>query len=203
MPRATRTRSSASRARSNRCSPRRQVAGDLTGTAMLPARRRRAAATLLVSGRSAEAPRALPAQRCRAGAAPQFANSETLTKPADSQGADRTGARSFAGRAGSRPASAPRNSTSLELHDAFSVEELLYTEAVGVCAPGEGAAYLERGDSLTLAGAAPSMPSGGLIGMGHPLGPTGVGQIAEITRQIRGEAEGRQHPERAHGPWPT
>jgi acetyl-CoA acetyltransferase len=30
--------------------------------------------------------------------------------------------------------------------------------------------------------------------MGHPLGPTGIGQIAEITRQIRGEAEGRQHP---------
>ena len=35
--------------------------------------------------------------------------------------------------------------------------------------------------------------SGGLIGMGHPLGPTGIGQLAEITRQLRGEAEGRQH----------
>jgi len=37
--------------------------------------------------------------------------------------------------------------------------------------------------------------SGGLIGMGHPLGPTGIGQIAEITRQLRGEATGRQHPD--------
>jgi acetyl-CoA acetyltransferase len=36
-------------------------------------------------------------------------------------------------------------------------------------------------------------PSGGLLAMGHPLGPTGIGQICEITRQLRGEAEGRQH----------
>lgn len=81
----------------------------------------------------------------------------------------------------------------LELHDAFSVEELLYSEAVGVCAPGEGAAYLERGDSA-IGGRCAINASGGLIGMGHPLGPTGIGQVAEITRQIRGEAEGRQHP---------
>ena len=81
----------------------------------------------------------------------------------------------------------------LELHDAFSVEELLYSEAVGVCAPGEGAAYLERGDSQ-IGGRCAVNASGGLIGMGHPLGPTGIGQLAEITRQIRGEAQGRQHP---------
>jgi len=81
----------------------------------------------------------------------------------------------------------------LELHDAFSVEELLYSEAVGVCQPGEGAAYLERGDSR-IGGRCAINASGGLIGMGHPLGPTGIGQVAEIVRQIRGEAEGRQHP---------
>lgn len=81
----------------------------------------------------------------------------------------------------------------LELHDAFSVEELLYSEAVGVCGPGEGADYLERGDS-NIGGRCAINASGGLIGMGHPLGPTGIGQIAEITCQIRGEAEGRQHP---------
>ncbi len=81
----------------------------------------------------------------------------------------------------------------LELHDAFSVEELLYSEAIGVCAPGEGAAYLARGDSR-IGGRCAINASGGLIGMGHPLGPTGIGQIAEITRQLRGEAQGRQHP---------
>jgi len=81
----------------------------------------------------------------------------------------------------------------LELHDAFSVEELLYSEAIGVCTPGEGAAYLMRGDSQ-IGGRCAINASGGLIGMGHPLGPTGIGQIAEITRQLRGEAENRQHP---------
>lgn len=82
----------------------------------------------------------------------------------------------------------------LELHDAFSVEELVYSEAIGVCAPGDGAAYLERGDSMIGGGSCAINASGGLIGMGHPLGPTGIGQIAEITRQLRGEADGRQHP---------
>lgn len=86
----------------------------------------------------------------------------------------------------------------LELHDAFSVEELLYSEAVGVCAPGEGAAYLARGDSR-IGGRCAINASGGLIGMGHPLGPTGIGQIAEIVRQIRGEAQGRQHPDARWG----
>ncbi|KAB7624281.1 thiolase family protein [Verminephrobacter eiseniae] len=81
----------------------------------------------------------------------------------------------------------------LELHDAFSVEELLYSEAIGLCAPGEGPAYLERGDSQ-IGGRCAINASGGLLGMGHPLGPTGIGQIVEITRQLRGAAEGRQHP---------
>jgi acetyl-CoA acetyltransferase len=36
--------------------------------------------------------------------------------------------------------------------------------------------------------------SGGLLGMGHPIGPTGVGQIAELARQLRGEAGARQQP---------
>ncbi|OJV73728.1 MAG: thiolase [Burkholderiales bacterium 64-34] len=88
---------------------------------------------------------------------------------------------------------APKELDLLELHDAFSVEELLYSEAIGVCDPGEGARYLARGDSQ-IGGRCAINASGGLIGMGHPLGPTGIGQLAEITRQLRGEAEGRQHP---------
>lgn len=81
----------------------------------------------------------------------------------------------------------------VELHDAFSVEELLYTEAMGLCEPGAGARWLRDGHSQ-IGGTCAVNASGGLIGMGHPLGPTGVGQVAEITRQMRGEAEGRQHP---------
>lgn len=86
----------------------------------------------------------------------------------------------------------------IELHDAFSVEELVYSEAIGVCAPGEGAHYLMRGASA-IGGECAVNASGGLLGMGHPLGPTGIGQVAEITRQLRGEAEGRQQPEARWG----
>jgi acetyl-CoA acetyltransferase len=81
----------------------------------------------------------------------------------------------------------------VELHDAFSVEELVYSEAIGICERGEGAHFLNRGASA-IGGECAVNASGGLIGMGHPLGPTGIGQIAEITRQLRGEATGRQHP---------
>ncbi|MET0335083.1 MAG: thiolase family protein [Rhizobacter sp.] len=81
----------------------------------------------------------------------------------------------------------------VELHDAFSIEEIVYSEAIGVCATGEGAHDLARGDTA-IGGRCAVNASGGLIGMGHPIGPTGIGQVAEITRQMRGEASGRQHP---------
>jgi len=82
----------------------------------------------------------------------------------------------------------------VEVHDAFSVEELLYTEALGLCGEGEGAAYLAEGRSR-VGGTCAVSASGGLIAMGHPFGPTGVGQVAEVTRQLRGEAGVRQQPD--------
>ncbi len=81
----------------------------------------------------------------------------------------------------------------LELHDAFTIEELLYLEAMGLCAPGEGARTIESG-AADIGGQCAVSASGGLLAMGHPIGPTGVGQIAEITRQLRGEAGVRQQP---------
>lgn len=81
----------------------------------------------------------------------------------------------------------------VEFHDGFSIEELLYVEALGVCPAGRGAEYLARGD-FDIGGRVAVNPSGGLIAMGHPIGPTGIGQICEITRQLRGEAGARQHP---------
>lgn len=80
----------------------------------------------------------------------------------------------------------------IELHDAFTIEELHYVEAIGVCAPGEGIRRLKEG-VFDIGGACAVSPSGGLIAMGHPIGPTGIGQIAEITLQLRGEAGNRQH----------
>lgn len=81
----------------------------------------------------------------------------------------------------------------IELHDAFSIEELVYAEAIGACAPGDAAGALARGE-WAIGGRCAVNASGGLIGMGHPLGPTGIGQVAEIVRQLRGEAIGRQQP---------
>lgn len=81
----------------------------------------------------------------------------------------------------------------VEFHDGFSIEELLYVEALGICPAGKAAEHLARGD-FDIGGRVAINPSGGLLAMGHPIGPTGVGQICEITRQLRGEAEARQHP---------
>jgi acetyl-CoA acetyltransferase len=81
----------------------------------------------------------------------------------------------------------------IELHDAFTIEELLYLEAMGICDAGEAAQMLERGET-SIGGRCAVSASGGLLAMGHPIGPTGVGQIAEITRQLRGEAGVRQQP---------
>ncbi len=79
----------------------------------------------------------------------------------------------------------------LEVHDAFSIEELLYTEALGLCEPGEAGSLVESGE-LDIGGRCAVSPSGGLLAMGHPIGPTGTGQIVEVTRQLRHEAGDRQ-----------
>ena len=86
----------------------------------------------------------------------------------------------------------------LEVHDAFAIEELFYLEAMGLCAPGESAKLLAEG-AWEIGGRCAVSPSGGLLAMGHPLGPTGAGQIVEITRQLRGEADARQQPDARYG----
>ncbi|MFZ2060355.1 MAG: thiolase family protein [Candidatus Binatus sp.] len=81
----------------------------------------------------------------------------------------------------------------VELHDAFTIEELLYVEAMGLCGEGEGARMIASGDA-DIGGKCAISASGGLLAMGHPIGPTGAGQVVEITRQLRGEAGIRQQP---------
>ena len=78
-----------------------------------------------------------------------------------------------------------------EVHDATSFSELLAYEDLGFCAPGEGATSTESGD-FTLGGRLPVNPSGGLESRGHPVAATGVAQIVELVRQLRGEAGDRQ-----------
>lgn len=81
----------------------------------------------------------------------------------------------------------------IELHDCFSVNELLTYEALGLCPEGQGGALVDRGDN-TYGGKWVINPSGGLISKGHPLGATGLAQCAELCWQLRGEAGKRQVP---------
>ncbi|MFC8043594.1 beta-ketoacyl synthase N-terminal-like domain-containing protein [Nocardia sp. NPDC057353] len=81
----------------------------------------------------------------------------------------------------------------LEVHDCFSINELLTYEGLGMCAPGESGALVESG-ATTYGGRWVVNPSGGLISKGHPLGATGLAQCAELSWQLRGLAGERQVP---------
>ncbi|MBN2028049.1 MAG: thiolase family protein [Actinobacteria bacterium] len=78
-----------------------------------------------------------------------------------------------------------------EVHDATAYAELAASEHLGFCAYGEGGSLAESG-ATSLGGKIPLNPSGGLECKGHPVGATGLAQIAEIVWQLRGEAGERQ-----------
>ncbi|KAA0233532.1 MAG: hypothetical protein JJLCMIEE_02422 [Acidimicrobiales bacterium] len=78
-----------------------------------------------------------------------------------------------------------------EVHDATAFGELAVTEALGFCGEGEGGPYAASG-ATTIGGARPVNPSGGLECRGHPIGATGLAQIAEIFYQLTGRAGARQ-----------
>jgi acetyl-CoA acetyltransferase len=78
-----------------------------------------------------------------------------------------------------------------EVHDCFSMAEILRVEALGLCEPGDYGRLIEAGH-WDLGGALPLNPSGGLLSKGHPLGATGVAQVCELTWQLRGQAGARQ-----------
>ncbi len=78
-----------------------------------------------------------------------------------------------------------------EVHDCFSIAEVLRVEGLGLFEQGSYPWAVERGEA-NIGGRLPINPSGGLIGKGHPLGGTGVAQVVELVRQLRGEAGVRQ-----------
>ncbi|MEZ5175562.1 MAG: thiolase family protein [Acidimicrobiia bacterium] len=78
-----------------------------------------------------------------------------------------------------------------EVHDCFSIAEVLRVEGLGLFEQGSYPRAVERGEA-NINGRLPVNPSGGLIGKGHPLGGTGVAQVVELVRQLRGEAGDRQ-----------
>ncbi|MGQ4872366.1 MAG: thiolase domain-containing protein [Candidatus Thorarchaeota archaeon] len=78
-----------------------------------------------------------------------------------------------------------------ELHDSFTIGEIILTEDIGLTEKGKGGKLVEEG-MTEIDGKYPVNPSGGLKARGHPVGATGVAQIVELVLQLRGDAEKRQ-----------
>jgi acetyl-CoA acetyltransferase len=85
----------------------------------------------------------------------------------------------------------PQDVDVAELHDCFTVNELLTYEAIGLCKEGEAEKFITEDDN-TYGGKVVTNPSGGLLSKGHPLGATGLAQCTELVWQLRGQADKRQ-----------
>lgn len=79
----------------------------------------------------------------------------------------------------------------VEVHDCFTIAEILAMEDLGFCKKGEGGAFVASGKTK-LGGLMPVNTSGGLKACGHPVGATGVKQIVEVTQQLQGRAGKKQ-----------
>lgn len=99
--------------------------------------------------------------------------------------------RHVSARAYERAGIGPQDVDVAEVHDATAFAEVMQSELLGLVPMGEGGAAAERGDTR-LGGRIPVNPSGGLESKGHPIGATGLGQIFELTEQLRGAAGSRQ-----------
>ena len=87
----------------------------------------------------------------------------------------------------------PADVSVAEVHDASAFGEILQTEQLGLCEIGTGGKFAESG-ATTLGGRIPVNPSGGLEAKGHPMGATGLAQVYELVRQLRGQCGTRQVP---------
>jgi len=85
----------------------------------------------------------------------------------------------------------PQDMDFFEVHDCFSIAEICVMEALGIVDKGKGGPAVEEG-LTAIEGQYPVNPSGGLKSKGHPVGATGVAQVVEVVKQLRGEAGGRQ-----------
>jgi acetyl-CoA acetyltransferase len=87
----------------------------------------------------------------------------------------------------------PADIHAVEVHDCFTIAEVIASEDLGFFAPGEGLKAAQDGRTA-LTGSRPINTSGGLKSKGHPVGASGAGQVVEIWKQLRGEAGSRQLP---------
>jgi benzoylsuccinyl-CoA thiolase BbsB subunit len=80
----------------------------------------------------------------------------------------------------------PEDIDMVECHDAFTISELIYYEAMGFCAKGDGLKMLRDGE-VTHGGKVVFSPRGGMLAYGHPMGASGAAQVVENVRQLRGQ----------------
>ncbi len=73
-----------------------------------------------------------------------------------------------------------------EVHDCFTISEIIEYEELGLCEKGEGGKFIEEGQS-EIGGKLPINTRGGLLGCGHPLGATGVAQVVEVVQQFKAQ----------------
>ncbi len=85
----------------------------------------------------------------------------------------------------------PEDVDLVEMHDCFTIAEIVRLEGLGVIPVGEGAKWTVNGDTA-IGGKLPVNPSGGLLSRGHPVGATGVAQACELTWQLTDRAGKRQ-----------
>lgn len=85
----------------------------------------------------------------------------------------------------------PKDVDVAEVHDCFTIAELVAYEDLGFCAKGDGGRLIESGETK-LTGSIPVNTSGGLKSKGHPVGATGVAQVYEVYLQLTGQADHRQ-----------
>jgi acetyl-CoA C-acetyltransferase len=84
----------------------------------------------------------------------------------------------------------PKDIDFAEVHDCFTIAEIIDIEDLGFFKKGEAASAVREG-ATSREGEIPINPSGGLKSKGHPIGATGIGQIVEVFEQFTGKAEGR------------
>lgn len=77
----------------------------------------------------------------------------------------------------------------LEVHDCFTIAEIMVLESIGIYEPGKAGPAILAGETA-LDGKIPVNTSGGLKSKGHPVGATGVAQVVEVYKQLTGQAEG-------------
>jgi len=88
----------------------------------------------------------------------------------------------------------PKDVDVAEVHDCFTIAEIIAYEDLGFCNKGEGGKLIEE-EQTYIGGKIPVNVDGGLKSKGHPIGASGVAMAAEITKQLRGEAGKRQVPD--------